>query len=250
MTNLYTTIDEQVTQIQNAQSLDDVKMACESYCSAQELEFFLFGLCVATSLNSPQVSTLSNYPEGWFDRYFKDEMQKHDPVVKYCFENTAPIRWDSLVKNPQYTDAYGVSVMNSAAEVGLSHGLSVPIKSPTGAIAIFSMATSSRDHFEERANRALQTAYQFATAILDAVTRIRLALSEQDDPQETLTKRELDCLFWACEGKTAWEISKILGVTERTVIFHLSSATRKLGANNRQHAVAKAIMTGLIKPVI
>ena len=63
-----------------------------------------------------------------------------------------------------------------------------------------------------------------------------------------LTERELECVFWACEGKTAWEMAQIVGVAERTINFHLTSVIKKLGASNRQHAVAKAVMYGLVKP--
>jgi DNA-binding CsgD family transcriptional regulator len=42
--------------------------------------------------------------------------------------------------------------------------------------------------------------------------------------QILLSARELDCLKWTAEGKTAWEASVILGITERTVRFHLNAA--------------------------
>jgi LuxR family transcriptional activator of bioluminescence operon len=53
-------------------------------------------------------------------------------------------------------------------------------------------------------------------------------------------------MFWACEGKTTWEISRIVEISERTVIYHLHNSAQKLGASNRQHAVAIAIGKGLI----
>jgi LuxR family transcriptional activator of bioluminescence operon len=63
-----------------------------------------------------------------------------------------------------------------------------------------------------------------------------------------LTDREKECLLWAAEGKTSWEASQILGISERTVIFHLQNASDKLGVNNRQQAVARAIAMGMILP--
>ncbi|RCN56184.1 helix-turn-helix domain-containing protein [Acidiferrobacter thiooxydans] len=50
------------------------------------------------------------------------------------------------------------------------------------------------------------------------------------------------------KGKTSWEIAKLLGITERTTIFHLNNTTKKLGAINWQHAVAKALMLNIVKP--
>ncbi|MBD1581833.1 helix-turn-helix domain-containing protein [Pseudoalteromonas sp. S16_S37] len=61
-----------------------------------------------------------------------------------------------------------------------------------------------------------------------------------------ITKREKDCLMWACEGKTSWEISQILGVSERTVNFHLSNCIEKTNSANRQQAIVKCIVKNLI----
>lgn len=64
--------------------------------------------------------------------------------------------------------------------------------------------------------------------------------------QTQISKRERECLEWAANGKTSWEISQILGVSESTIIYHLRNATRKLDAANRLHAVAKALKASLI----
>lgn len=68
------------------------------------------------------------------------------------------------------------------------------------------------------------------------------------DTFETLliSARELDCLKWTAAGKTAWEASKILGISERTVIFHLNAARKKLDCATTTQAVAKAVATQLI----
>lgn len=64
--------------------------------------------------------------------------------------------------------------------------------------------------------------------------------------QSPVSERERECLNWAAQGKTSWEISQILGVTESTIIYHLRNATHKLNAANRLHAVAKALKASII----
>ena len=49
------------------------------------------------------------------------------------------------------------------------------------------------------------------------------------------------------EGKTAWEVGSILGITERTAVLHLNNAMHKLGASNKHQAVLKALRLGLIR---
>jgi DNA-binding CsgD family transcriptional regulator len=47
-------------------------------------------------------------------------------------------------------------------------------------------------------------------------------------------------------GKTAWEASVILGISERTVRFHLNAAREKLNCATTTQAVAKAVAHQLI----
>lgn len=61
-----------------------------------------------------------------------------------------------------------------------------------------------------------------------------------------LGNRERQCLDWTAQGKTSFEISKILDLSEHTVNNYIVSATRKLGASNRAHAIAKALRLDLI----
>ncbi|WP_186348989.1 LuxR C-terminal-related transcriptional regulator [Pseudomonas lundensis] len=51
---------------------------------------------------------------------------------------------------------------------------------------------------------------------------------------------------WTAEGKTAFDIGMILSLTTRTVNFHISSAIRKMGANNKTSAVVIATKSGLL----
>ncbi|MDZ4374251.1 MAG: LuxR C-terminal-related transcriptional regulator [Phenylobacterium sp.] len=61
-----------------------------------------------------------------------------------------------------------------------------------------------------------------------------------------LTDRERDALAWVAEGKSDWEISVILGLSETTVRFHVDNGRRKLGAVNRAQAVARLAAARLL----
>jgi DNA-binding NarL/FixJ family response regulator len=61
-----------------------------------------------------------------------------------------------------------------------------------------------------------------------------------------LSKREIQVLKWTAIGKTSWEISSILEISERTVNFHLGNITNKLGVSGRRAACSLAIAKGLI----
>ncbi|CEP35304.1 Transcriptional activator protein EsaR [Halomonas sp. R57-5] len=56
-----------------------------------------------------------------------------------------------------------------------------------------------------------------------------------------LTERESECLYWASMGKTYAEVGMILGITERTVKYHINVSATKLNACNVRQALTAAI---------
>lgn len=62
----------------------------------------------------------------------------------------------------------------------------------------------------------------------------------------TLSARQMECLLWASQGKTSKETALILGVSARTVNFHLYNAFHKLNVHSKNAAVAQAIMLDLL----
>lgn len=62
----------------------------------------------------------------------------------------------------------------------------------------------------------------------------------------TLSDREREVLRLVAEGLANKQIAQSLGVTERTVKYHVTSILNKLGAENRAHAVALAAQRGLL----
>jgi DNA-binding NarL/FixJ family response regulator len=61
-----------------------------------------------------------------------------------------------------------------------------------------------------------------------------------------LSRREREVLGLVAGGQSNKQIARSLGITERTVKFHVASVLNKLGAENRAQAVALAGHRGLI----
>lgn len=62
-----------------------------------------------------------------------------------------------------------------------------------------------------------------------------------------LSDSERTQLVWTSRGKTAWECSRISGLSEAYVSHLLQAAAEKLGATGKTHAVVKAAIWGLIE---
>lgn len=63
-----------------------------------------------------------------------------------------------------------------------------------------------------------------------------------------VSRRQLLCLYWVQEGKSANDIGVILGISGRTVEGHLRQACLHLGVRTRFQAVLRARELGLLAP--
>lgn len=61
----------------------------------------------------------------------------------------------------------------------------------------------------------------------------------------SLTRREKECLFWACQDKSVKETSSKLFVSPETVKKHRKSLLRKLGCHTMTGALHSAFCAGV-----
>lgn len=74
--------------------------------------------------------------------------------------------------------------------------------------------------------------------------RSRQSLTRGDAAK--LSSREIEVLTWVASGKSSSVIAALLGISARTVNFHVENAVRKLGAANRSQAAVVAAQQGVI----
>lgn len=129
-------------------------------------------------------------------------------------------------------------------ESGVSGFVAAPAFKDAGVAAAFILFYSSAAPSEAAWVAGLVAPVLFERAVLRAEAPVG---GQQAKPPNMLTPRELECLIWSADGKTSWEISEILAVSERTVNAHLGRAIRKLGVVSRTQAVAEAIRRGLFQ---
>lgn len=61
------------------------------------------------------------------------------------------------------------------------------------------------------------------------------------DEKTEITTREAQCLHWLEEGNSDEEIASILGISKRTVRFHLDNLKKKYGVTRRTQVLAKRL---------
>jgi len=109
-----------------------------------------------------------------------------------------------------------------------------------------SLPTGANDEQIDAGLRALAAGLRVSAR--DAARSGFAALDDSSDAV-LLTPRETEVLSEAAKGMSNKEIARELGISLHTVKFHLESLTRKLGAQGRTEAVAKAITLGLLQPL-
>ncbi len=87
--------------------------------------------------------------------------------------------------------------------------------------------------------------------MLETIINARLAgvaRNEMWPKLAMLNDREIEALTWVARGKTSAQIADLLGLSKRTVDFHLDNARIKLDASTRTQAAIKAAIGKLIEP--
>ncbi|MAW85035.1 MAG: LuxR family transcriptional regulator [Phyllobacteriaceae bacterium] len=182
---------------------------------------------------------LGGWSPEWIERYIGCNYVAADPVVHFAKHNMQPFTWDDAARVTRGNKAAD-RVMAEAGDFGMRHGMSIPLVTTDGTLALLSLGGEHMDlppaHF---GMVALVSTYAIERAL-------HLSRGFTGERTGRLTRREAECIRWAAAGKSEWEISRILGISEHTSEKHLLSAKTKLGAVNRTQAVAEAIRQGYI----
>jgi LuxR family quorum sensing-dependent transcriptional regulator len=217
----------------------------QAIIDAMERSFARFGFenFIVTGLPHPDqriesLVLLKKWPLDWYRRYTQKSYDRYDPVVRLCRQTVQPFEWAEAPYDAE-TNPRGAQIMHEATEFGMREGYCLPIHGLNGFEACLSMSGPSLD-LTPYAKPAihLMAMYAFERA------RTVMAPSPRPNP---LTAREQETLRWAAMGKSAADTGEIMGVTERTITAHISSACHKLNAANKTHAVARALQHRLIE---
>ncbi|WP_095121686.1 autoinducer binding domain-containing protein [Pseudomonas sp. Irchel s3f10] len=208
---------------------------------AENLGFNFF----AISVTSPQQVTktnalqINNYPTQWNEQYEQLHYSEVDPVIAHGNHSMMPVIWnEALFSNAP-------RLWQGLQEQGLQHGWSQSFHhEASGFCSILSLARKHcpisplelYEHFGYIFYAASHLSELFARTLpMAAKTR-----------QPHLSSRELEILQLSAGGKTAYEISKILSLSERTVNYHVQNVIEKLNVCNKISAVIAAARAGII----
>lgn len=180
-----------------------------------------------------------NWEPGFLKAYEKLGLMRFTPVIRALKAGPTPFPWDVEMLHGTEEPGEPNPPARLLAANGFHGGIYVPVHGMTAFHGAIGFA-GDRTAIGEAEAGELQLA---AFAIFGILAACRFEGNRRSNP---LSSRERDCLKLAMLGKTSSEIGIILSLSEYTVSQHLGSATRKVNASNRTHAVAIAAQLGYL----
>lgn len=229
-----------IEEMRRAADIDGLKRVFTRALERYGVSAFTYGGVRLPRSGSPDPVILTTYPDPWVSHYVERGYQQRDPVVRMGQAAFLPFAWNEL-------DPLGLEreVLEEGRSVGLKTGLSIPAHGALGEFALISLAsTENESNFAACLDTYRHELYVLAMHFHACVAD--LSATRAKHPEVKLTRRETEVMTWIAQGKTTWEISEILRISEPTVVFHCENAKKKLGAFSRSYAVAKALSLGLL----
>lgn len=193
--------------------------------------------------SDPRFFWLENVPDAYRGTFSDPLTGKLDPVAQHCKHRATPIVWDQST----YVKAGMGERWEYQAQFGLRFGISWAMHLPAGRHFLIGI---DRDQplpaCAGEVSRMTADLQLFTVHAQEIAAKLLLDVPADETPLGNLTERELECLRWTRDGKTAWELGRILGIAEQTAARHLHNASKKLACVSKHQAVLKAMQLRLI----
>lgn len=190
------------------------------------------------------LTAMTTYPDAWVKQCMQlpSQLIALDPILYHLSTQVRPLVWDQRA----YSESKTSQIYETFSAYGLGSGMTVKVRGTAGESMSLGFACAEKQTQPIASKLAeLGALCLAATASYHAFSRL---LTRPAEPAEAvkLTPRELELLRWSRCGKTAWESSSILGISQATAQFHIKNAIGKLGAVSKQQAVLRALELRLI----
>lgn len=194
-----------------------------------------------STMSDPFSRIMTTYPSDWLRRYRDENFIQVDPIVRHCRHHFVPLFWGAARRRAR---GRSNDFWRAREDYGLLQGVSIPLRCNelVGSLNV-AQCMNANDEFDDGTDAPLGKLFMLIPFLLEGAQK---HLKEPGKPLCSLTLRESEVLKWSGLGKTTWEISCILGCSERTINFHITNASRKLGSFSRRQAVCVAVAQGLI----
>ncbi|MDE1310372.1 LuxR family transcriptional regulator [Vibrio aestuarianus subsp. cardii] len=231
-----TLIEEYINLILTSNSIEEILPIITMVTNQLGFERFSYGYKNFLNIDR-RICIVNNYDEKWNEKYLKNNLAKIDPLVKLGMKTTSPIVWHEIknVNNEFWEEPN---------QYGICEGWSKSIHYNNTSAALISFCRSADIITESELKLKRSTLLWLVSVIEYKFKELNNVSNEKESCY--LTPREVEVMKWTTIGKTSSEISKILNISERTVIWHINNAVIKLDCPNRLTAAIKFLSFGFL----
>lgn len=225
-----------------ARDLDEFRAAIVRF--TEELGFNTVSAVTVIDNGSQDAQFISvgNTPAGFEEAAHNLPDSRRDPVLQHLKRQSVPLVWTQKT----YVETGLGHLWEEQAAFGYHTGVAMALHLPEGRHFLLGVDRETPlPHDPRELTRMVADLQLFAVHAQDTAMRVLVPPSLQPE-RPGLTPRELEALKWTMEGKTAWEVGTILGISQRTAVLHINNAMHKLGCTTKHQAVLKALRLGLI----
>jgi len=232
-----------IKELDRVTSFHDLKALIEPILSKINFNNFAY-ISLNFSYEKSKI-VMTNYPVEWEFFYKKNNYHRIDPIILEFNKINVPHRWIEVV-NPNNLEDDQRKLFLEGKEYGVNYdfnsNISCPLHGPSGSFALMSFLPSS-----EKINITSISNAKYSLQLLAQIVHLKIndfipKKKKNYYKKSELSAREIECLFWAALGKSAWETAKILNITENTVKKHLNNAISKLDCQSKTQAITKALL--------
>lgn len=227
---------------QVSQALDVTAFRQGLIAFANDLDFGLVVGVLAVERRGSGAKTeyfsVGNTPEKFVQASRDPEYARRDPVHTQLMRQSTPLIYDQSF----YAEAGAGELWEMIAPFGYRTGVAVAVHMPGYKRLLLGMDRESPLPSDPiRLNRMVADLQLLAVHAQDAASRLLLP-----DERITLPARQLEILKLTMEGKSAWVVGSLLGISENTVNYHLKRLFETLDVSTKSQAVLKAMEMGLL----
>lgn len=237
------------TNLFEINSTKELSQAIAQVANDFGFERYIFRLLPNKQSTINKAFLITNHPSKWLDIYNEHQYHSIDPTIRHCYLNHFPLFWAQNI----YSSSKQKTMYRRGKKYGLCSGLVFPIHGPNGEFGMMNFASEnySSEQMENQdniSNPLLSMSIPLLSIFVDYVFELSKRFTKKHACSHIiLTPKEKEVIHWYLEGKTSWEISKILSCSESTINFHLANIRQKFNASNTQLAVVRALRCGLIQ---
>lgn len=233
---------ETILLLHRSASLRGIEHACRSLLGQLEIPYFRYEWQPTSDILGAKTQQFSTCPSRWVEHCKERNYESVNPKRAYARNNVLPVMWQPD-QYPKYTSEIERQFWRDSNDFGLGHGAVIPIRSRFGGSGMLCITLPADPVDRAFAAEHLPHIEALAHHLQERVQRL---VANQLFPLHALTKRETEVVQWTACGKTADEISQILGISVTTVLYHLNNAKHKLDVINKHQLTARALALGLV----